>query len=105
MIIPFHEVMFWKNPPRVSQALKELLEEIRDWYVEELFTYIRVYGSELVPHIIPRYILERISLGEIANQIYLNGQAQKNEQACEESLVKLPNMLWKNLPQGLWTCI
>lgn len=56
--------------------------------MEELFTYIIVYGSEVGPHLFYRYIPERIDLREVTNQTSLNKQAQK--------LTKFQKKIWPN---------
>lgn len=89
-MIHLHEVIFRNVIPRINEDLKEALDQIGDWFVEELFTYIRIYGSEIGPHALLRYILERISLREVVNQTTLNDQAQK--------LSKLQKKIWPNFP-------
>jgi hypothetical protein len=86
VMIPLHEVIFGKTPPRVSQDIKEALVQIGVWFIDELFNYIRVYGSEVGPHSFPRYILERISIREIKNQTALHGQARKLSRLPKENL-------------------
>ena len=71
-----------------NDNLKEDLESIDHWLVEELFSYIRFFGSEVGPHFLPRYISERLALREVANQVVLYGQAKK--------LSKLQKKLWFN---------
>ena len=43
------------------------------WFEEELFTYIRVFGSIASPHVLPLYVPNKIMAGEIAYQTYCVG--------------------------------
>lgn len=89
-MIHLHQVLFGKIPPRISDNLKEGLESIGRWFVEELLTYIKVFVCEVGPHLLPQYILESLALIEVANQAVLYGQAKK--------LSKLQKKLWHNFP-------
>lgn len=71
-MIPLFEVLFGESPPRISKYFQEAFFEIRDWFVEEKFSFIMIYGSEARPHVFPRYILDRIVVREIANHITLH---------------------------------
>ena len=51
---------------------------------------MRVYKSEVGPLPLPRYILERITLREVANQSASNGQARK--------LSKIQKKIWRDSP-------
>lgn len=56
--------------------MKEGLESIGHWFVEELSSYIGLFGSEVSPHILPQYIPGILALREVANQVDLNGQTK-----------------------------
>jgi len=51
----------------------EVLSNIGDWYIERDFTYIRIYGATKAPHLLPKFVPERLVLREIAYQTILHG--------------------------------
>jgi hypothetical protein len=46
----------------------ETIKEIGDWFIDEEFSYIRIYGCEFAPIILPRYVPDRLTLREITYQ-------------------------------------
>lgn len=51
----------------------ENLKKVGNWFSEELFTYIRVLGSYVTPHILPLYILDKFLCKEVAYQTIRHG--------------------------------
>ena len=43
------------------------------WFGEEKFTYVRVFGSQAKPHVLPLYIPDKLSAREVAYQITSEG--------------------------------
>jgi hypothetical protein len=39
-----------------------------DWFIDEEFSYIIIYGCEGAPYLLPRYVPGRLALREIAYQ-------------------------------------
>jgi len=52
------------------------MERIGDWFVMENGTYIRVYGATKDPHFLPRFILDKFVLQEVAYQTLMNGTGE-----------------------------
>jgi hypothetical protein len=65
-MVPLHLIL--KNPlaPRLTQEAIDTIKENGDWFIDEEFSYVRIYGCEGAPHILPRYVLDRLVLREIA---------------------------------------
>jgi len=53
----------------MSQEDEDDLQRVWNWFIEELFTYVRVYGSLAHPHVLPLFIPYKILRIEIAYQI------------------------------------
>ena len=47
--------IFKANAPAFSQKERELISVYDDWYVGEYFSYIRIWGSNIV-HFLPRIV-------------------------------------------------
>jgi hypothetical protein len=44
VIIPMHNMFYGCEPPRISEAVSGNLKAIADWFIDENFSYVRVYG-------------------------------------------------------------
>jgi hypothetical protein len=90
IIIPMHKMFHGCEPPRISESVSGNLKEISDWFVDENFSYIRVYGCSIPPsrtsEIPPRQI--GIEGGSTSNseRWYWN----RAKSSSEEILVNLP---------------
>ena len=60
-------LIFNKEAPAFSPKEKSLIATMGDWYVGESFTYIRIYGSNVV-HMLPKVVPDRMVLEEISFQ-------------------------------------
>jgi hypothetical protein len=68
-----HKMFYGCEPPRISEAVSENLKAIVDWFVEEKFSYIRVYGCSIPPHALSKFLPDRLVLREVAYQIVKGG--------------------------------
>jgi hypothetical protein len=73
IIIPMHKIFFGCEPPRISDAITENLKADVDWFIEENFSYIRVYGCSIPPHALPKFLLDRLVCREVAHKIVKGG--------------------------------
>jgi hypothetical protein len=67
-MVPLYFVLKNQPAPRFTQESIDAIKDIGDWYVDEEFSYIRIYGCEGYPHLLPRYVLDRLALREISYQ-------------------------------------
>jgi len=67
------ELILGKPAPILSDEAMQVLSNIGDWYIEKDFTYIRIYGATAAPHLLPKFVLDRLVLREIAYQTILHG--------------------------------
>jgi hypothetical protein len=59
----------YNKPPQIlSQESIESLKDIGDWYMGKHYTYIRVFGCASTPQLLPKYVLDRLIVREIAYQ-------------------------------------
>jgi hypothetical protein len=69
IIIPMHKMFHGCESPRISESVSGNIKAIADWFVDENFSYIRVYGCSIPPHALPKFLLDRLVLREVAHQI------------------------------------
>jgi hypothetical protein len=63
----------WLLTPRISDKIVTNLGKIADWYIEEHFSYIRVFGCSIPPHALPKFLPDRLVYWEVAHQTVLGG--------------------------------
>jgi hypothetical protein len=73
VMVPMHVTIFGNPPPRISDSIVANLSSVADWYVEEEFSYIRVFGASVPPHALPLFIPDRLACREIARQTVIGG--------------------------------
>jgi hypothetical protein len=72
-MVPMHVTIFSNPLPGISDSIAENLSRVVDWYVEEEFSYIRVFDASIPPHALPLFIPDRLSYHEIARQTMIDG--------------------------------
>lgn len=60
-----YQTIFYKKFPRISKEEKLYILPVARWFGEELFTYIRVFGSITSPHVLPYYVPNKLLGREI----------------------------------------
>jgi hypothetical protein len=73
VVIPIHEAIYGHPPPRISEKIMGNLGVIIDWYIEENFSYIRVFGCYISPHALPIFLPDRLVCREVAHQTVSGG--------------------------------
>jgi hypothetical protein len=53
-------------PPRISDKIVTNLGRIKDWYIEEHFSYIRVFGCLVPPYALLQFLPDRLVCREVA---------------------------------------
>jgi hypothetical protein len=59
--------------PQISEQIIGNLGAIADWYIEESFSYIRVFGCFTSPHALPRFLPDKLVCREVAYQTVSTG--------------------------------
>jgi hypothetical protein len=62
-IARIHFILFKKECPRLSVAVKKVIEKVGHWYLDERDTYIRVFGATGAPHLLPTHVPDRSCCG------------------------------------------
>ena len=61
-------MIFNKEALRFSQEAATDLLAVRKYFVEDGFTYIRVFGSTVNPHVLPLYVSDKLLAMEFTYQ-------------------------------------
>jgi hypothetical protein len=72
-LAPLFNLIFHIECPRITEEAKGILKYIGNWYLQEKFTYFRIYGVVASPHLLPIYVPNKLVLSEIAYQTILQG--------------------------------
>jgi hypothetical protein len=67
-----------------------IIKRIMDWYLMEHNTYLKVYGAMKSLHLVPRFVLDRLVLQEVAYQTIINGVG--------EMIYRDKKVIWPPLP-------
>ena len=65
-MIPLHLILKNQPTPKFAQEAHDTIKEIGDWFIDEEFSCIRIYGCEGAPHFLPRYVPDKVVLRDIA---------------------------------------
>jgi hypothetical protein len=67
-LAPLHTIIFGYPTYRISREAMAGMKDIADWYLGKYYTYIRVYGNSKAPHLLPKYVPDRLLIWEISYQ-------------------------------------
>ena len=67
-MLPLYKLLYNKDAPRFSPEAEVDILPVARWFGEELFTYVRVFGSFASPHILPLYVPDKLIAREISYQ-------------------------------------
>jgi hypothetical protein len=73
VVVSMHIAIYGCPPPRISDKIVTNLGKIADWYIEEHFSYIRVFGCSVPPHALPKFLPDRLVCRKVAHQTVLGG--------------------------------
>ena len=65
-MLPICKMLYSRDAPRFSPEAEVDILTVERWFGEELFTYIRVFGSIASPHVLPLYVPNKLMAREIA---------------------------------------
>jgi hypothetical protein len=66
VVVSMHTAIYVCPPPIISDKIVTNLGRIEDWYIEEQFSYIRVFGCSVPPYALPQFLPDRIVFQEVA---------------------------------------
>ena len=61
-----HQLLFGSEMPKISEAGRESISLIGNWYMLKDFTYIRLARIMAAPHLFPKYVPNKLLLKEFA---------------------------------------
>jgi hypothetical protein len=77
VVIHVHKILDGCAPPRISKKIVENLKAIADWFIEENFSYVRVFRCSIPPHALLKFLPDRLVGREVAYQIVTGGIGTK----------------------------
>jgi hypothetical protein len=90
VVIPVHQILYGYPPPRISEQIMGNLKTVADWFIEENFSYIRVFGCSIPPHALPKFLPDRLVCREVAYQIITGG--------IDKELKAVQKKFWPTFP-------
>jgi hypothetical protein len=95
VVIPLHQMLYDCVPPRISELVTGNLRTVVDWFIEENFSYIRVFGCSIPPHALPKFLPDRLVCREVAHQIVTGGIGIELKMAQKKSWPVFPVQIGK----------
>jgi hypothetical protein len=59
-MVSIHVVIYGHPPPKISDKFLTNLNNLADWYLEENFSYIRVFGFSVPPYALPLFLPDKL---------------------------------------------
>jgi hypothetical protein len=72
-LIPLYNLLFCTLVPCMTRKSLAIVCRVGDWYMLEYNTYIRINKTMKSPHILPKFIFDRLVLQEISYQTMIHG--------------------------------
>jgi hypothetical protein len=95
VVVSVHIAIYGFPPPRISDQIVANLGKIVDWYIEEHFSYIKVFGCSVPPHALPMFLLDQLVCQEVAHQTVLGG--------ISKELKAVQKKMWPTFPLQVGT--
>ena len=68
-----HITIYGHLRPWISERIMGNLGKLTDWFIEENFSYIRVFGCFVPPHALPQFLPDMLMCIEVAYQTVTGG--------------------------------
>jgi hypothetical protein len=82
VVVLMHTFIYGYPPIRISDKIVTNLGKIENWYVEENFSYIRVFACSVPPHALNQFLLDRLVCREVA----LHGGIRKEMKVVQKKV-------------------
>jgi hypothetical protein len=73
VVVHVYIAIYGHLPPMISEKIMGNLGTLVDWFIEEKFSYIRVFGCYVPPHALPQFLPDRMVCREVAYQTVAGG--------------------------------
>jgi hypothetical protein len=99
VVVPIHIAIYGRPSPGISEKIMGNLGTFAYWYIEENFSYIRVFSYSIPPHSLPKILPDRLVCQEVAYQIVAGGITKELKAAHKK--------VWPNFPiqVGMFTLL
>jgi hypothetical protein len=67
-LAPLYKSIYWFHPHRISPGAIKYLKEVGYWYMKKYYTYVSIYGATRPPHLLPKYVPDKLLAREVAYQ-------------------------------------
>ena len=88
-----HQLFFRTEMPRISEARRESISLIRNWYLLKHFTYIRLASITAAPNFLLKYVLDKFLLKKFSFHLFEIGQTIE--------LIRKKVKAWQKMPVPL----
>jgi hypothetical protein len=90
VMVPLHVTIFCHPQPRISDNIVTNLSSIADWYVEAIFSYLRVFGASVPPHAFPLFISDKLACREVTRKTIIGGVSKELKGYSKKVWLSLP---------------
>jgi hypothetical protein len=73
VVVSVHIDLYGCPPPQISERIMGNMGKIADWFIEENFSYIRVFGCSVPPHVLLIFLPNRLVCREVAYRTITGG--------------------------------
>jgi hypothetical protein len=80
-VIHVHKTSYGYSPPQISKQIMGNLKTVADWFIEENFSYIMVFGCSISPHSLPMFLLDKLVCREVAFEMVTGGIRKELKEA------------------------
>jgi hypothetical protein len=77
VVVRVHIALYGFPPPQILDKIMGNLGKIEDWFIEEIFSYIKVFGCSVSPHSLPRFLPDWLVCREVAYQTVTGGNSKE----------------------------
>jgi hypothetical protein len=71
------------------------LKTVADWFIEENFSYVRVFRCSIPPHALPKFLPDKLVCREVAYQIITGGIGKELKEAQKKLWPVFPVQIWR----------
>ena len=92
-IIQIYKLIFEHDPPYMSREAMEALPNIAYWYASPSGTFIKMFGRDKPPHVLPRFSMDKLVMQEVTYHISIGlliGLHMRKKAPCPT----LPLQIW-----------
>jgi len=73
LLPPLYRLIFFKEFPKLIREAMRLIKNIGNRYLQEDYTYLIIYGVTASPHLLPKYVPNRLTLIDFSYQTIPQG--------------------------------